>query len=188
MMSVTSDFNSRGQSVEPEHPVRIFLDLDGVIADFAQHAAAQGKRKSNGWLNYPELDQEWWTTIPAYKGAKKFYRELCRRGPVKFLTATPPASGFPSYSGKAAWVMKFCGGGTKGLKDLIISPRADKCLLAGPGRILIDDKAENIAEWNRAGGIGIHHTGDFADTLRRLDEALSVLNPGLKNRDPNLRM
>ncbi|MBU6475099.1 MAG: hypothetical protein KGQ70_03960, partial [Alphaproteobacteria bacterium] len=39
--------------------------------------------------------------------------------------------------------------------------------------ILIDDSEKNIKEWEEAGGIGIHHKGDFAETLEELRKAIA---------------
>ena len=40
---------------------------------------------------------------------------------------------------------------------------------AGENRILIDDTAKNIADWEAAGGIGILHT-DASSTIAKLKE------------------
>lgn len=176
-MSKILAFKDAASPQTSETDIRIFLDLDGVIADFDSHTKAHDKRWTNGWIKYKELDTAWWVSMPSFDGAKDFYDQLVLRAPTKFLTASPPTSGSDPYSAKATWVMNFAERDHHALKDLILCSRADKCLMAGPKRILIDDKAENIAEWVAAGGIGIHHKGNFADTLRRLDVELAKLKP-----------
>lgn len=148
--------------------VVIFLDLDGVIADFEKHAHDHGKMKPSGTPDWDSLDREWWTTIPMFKGAKDFCRELKKAAPVKFLTA--PTLSPDCFGGKAEWIKNNFG--KWALRDLIICSGDDKELLAGPGRILIDDRLKNVMAWQQAGGIGILHQGDFERTLARTKDVL----------------
>jgi hypothetical protein len=69
------------------------------------------------------------------------------------------------------------------LQDMIICPSSDKHYLARPNHILIDDRIKNVTEWAEAGGIGIHHTGDFRETMQKLKAAL-VANPHLMHSLP----
>lgn len=69
-------FNSRGAGTKTPDDIVIFLDLDGVIADFDSHLHAEGKAKEDGSPKWNELDLAWWTGIPVYHGAKKFYHDL----------------------------------------------------------------------------------------------------------------
>lgn len=158
----------------------IFLDLDGVMADFDLHAEEQGKRTDNGKVKWDELDRQWWVTMPACKGAKGFYDAAKKIGIVKFLTS--PGLHADSFSGKADWVQKFVPESGKFiLRDLIICPSKDKQYLAKPNHILVDDRESNIKEWIAAGGIGIHHKGDFRETLKALElavEKLTITKPG----------
>ena len=52
-------------------------------------------------------------------------------------------------------------------KSLLLYPRHEKQLFAGENRILIDDLAKTIDEWNAKGGIGILHTST-ANTIKEL--------------------
>lgn len=159
----------------------IYFDIDGVLGDFDSHAQARGKIKPDGRVNYDALDEEWWTSMPACDGAADALIAARKLAPtVRFLTGPVPS---PScYSGKAKWVMKFepeLKGRFNALANLIICPAADKALLAGPQRVLIDDNADNIAAWNAAGGVGIHHTGDWGRTMASLRAAVgSMQQPG----------
>lgn len=154
-------------------PAQIFLDIDGVIGDFEKHMHAHGKAKADGSPKWEELDMEWWKSMPAFEGARTFYEELRAIAPVRFLTAPIPKT--DSFGGKAEWVQSFLPErGRFALLDLIICRAVDKPLLARPHHILIDDRIKNITEWEEAGGIGIHHTGDYAETLKKLKEALDA--------------
>jgi hypothetical protein len=54
-------------------------------------------------------------------------------------------------------------------KSLLLYPRHEKQNFSGENKILIDDMANTIEEWNAKGGIGIHHTST-ADTIKQLKE------------------
>lgn len=155
----------------------IYFDIDGVLGNFDGHAAERGKLKPDGRVNYEALDEEWWANMPSYPEAGAAVVEARKLAPtVRFLTGPIPS---PScYSGKAKWLMGFepeLKGRFNVLANLIICPAADKALLAGPMRILIDDNADNIAAWNAAGGVGIHHNGDMQKTMVKLRAVVGSL-------------
>jgi len=158
----------------PGNQIYIFFDLDGVLADFDRHAREQNKYTEDGKVKWGELDHQWWATMPAFFGAKKFYSAVRKLGKVKFLTA--PVLGADCFSGKAEWVQKFASRrGKYALMDLIICPAKDKYFLASPNHILVDDREKNIKEWVAAGGIGVLHKGDFAATLKALELAVEKM-------------
>ncbi|MBU6476207.1 MAG: hypothetical protein KGL10_02990 [Alphaproteobacteria bacterium] len=154
----------------------IFFDMDGVVADFLGHAARENKVGPDGNCKFDEMDEAWWAGIPAFPGARDFYDAACALARTRFLSG--PALNPECFSGKALWVMDFVPERGKSiLGDLVICRSESKCLLAAPNRILIDDNDLNIAEWAAAGGIGIQHKGDYAETLKELKTAIAVLAP-----------
>jgi hypothetical protein len=168
--------------------IHIFIDLDGVLADFDAHARAHGKYTSDGRTKWDELDYQWWSTMPVYPGAKAFYDAALKLGEVRFLSA--PAANEGCFSGKAHWVQGFLPEhGKFAMKELIICAARDKHYLAGANRILIDDRQNNIKDWVDAGGIGIHHNGDFMATLQKLQDVLKTIaaapKPQQKPRRPS---
>ncbi len=169
----------------PQQPL-IFLDLDGVLADFEGHARLENKYKPDGKVNYDALDYEWYVTMPAYKGARQFYDDVRKLGFTRFLTG--PVLSEDCYAGKAHWVQDFVPERGKFiLEDLIICDSENKFLVGAPGRILVDDRIANIKAWEAAGGTGILHNGDFKDTLKRLKDAVAKLNapaPIIKKTGP----
>ncbi len=159
----------------------IYLDMDGVFTrweDYADAAAkAQGIPADKLSDFYHTLDEDWWATIPAYDGARAFYDSVKAIGPsrVKFLTGVKLNPG--CFSGKAIWLQNFIPErGLSIMRDYLPCSSGDKDLQSQPGRILVDDRIENITAWEKKGGTGIHHKGDYADTLRRLQEAVARLN------------
>jgi hypothetical protein len=164
--------------------IHIFLDLDGVLADFDLHAANENKRNDDGTLKYDALDREWYRSMPAFEGAREFYDAAKKLAITKFLTG--PVLSSDCFSGKADWVETFTGEGKPALKKLIICASQDKHFLAAPNRILVDDREENIKDWIAAGGIGILHKGDFDETMKALQQAIAPA-PGNAPRPPGFR-
>lgn len=161
----------------PQAPVKkieIFIDMDGVLSDFDAHAKAHDKFDATGKPKWDLLDQNWWKTMPVFAGALEFYNDMRKLGATRILTAPVPV--VDSFAGKAEWTLNFRPeSGRFALLDLCIVRASDKNLMAAPGRILIDDREKNIKEWVEAGGIGILHKGDFADTKKRVEEAIAAL-------------
>jgi hypothetical protein len=156
-----------------KNPIRIFLDLDGVLADFEGELPAD-KYTADGHVKWDEFDHEWWAKQPICPGAKEFYDAAKKMGKVKFLTA--PMLNVDSYTGKVEWIQNFVPERGKFiLRDMILCPARDKFLLARPDRILVDDREKNIAQWTAAGGIGILHKGDFKATMKALELAVEKL-------------
>lgn len=149
----------------------IFLDLDGVMADFDLHLKTEGKREENGKTKWDALDEAWWTTMPPVSGARDFYDTVKSLATVKFLTA--PVLSEECFSGKAIWIQRFLPEkGKNALLDLIICPSKDKHFLAKSNHILVDDRQNNVDDWNKAGGIGILFDGDFSAVLKQIETVM----------------
>lgn len=152
----------------------VFFDIDGVLGDFDRHLDAHGLRAPDGNPRWDALALSWWQTMPHVAGAQDFFMRVAAKLPTRFLTA--PTLSADCFAGKAAWAQTFLPHEGKGaLKRLMIAAGPDKAYLAGPTRILIDDREKNIREWVAAGGIGIHFTGDFAAVERALCAAVEGL-------------
>lgn len=155
----------------------IFLDMDGVVADFDAYAEKIVGYSTAGGKRYPLED---WAKISANP---RFYYELdacpwanplvdaCveSAADVKFLTAIPKANDVPwCFSDKIRWAQERW-------PDIPVwfGPYShDKHHHCRSSDILIDDRADNIDDWNRAGGQGILFQGDVVDTIKKLKEAI----------------
>jgi len=153
--------------------IAIFLDMDGVISDFDSHYKNSGFVKTDGTPDYKRMnDVCYYADMPVYKGAREFYDALQNIAPVRILTA--PITHSECFAGKAEWLMKFLPERKNGvLKDIIIMASQDKHLVAAAGRILIDDRKSNVDAWRKAGGIAIHHTGDFEASMEMLKKEIA---------------
>lgn len=151
----------------------LFLDLDGVMADF------DGAFEPMFGFDHREAgDEKMWAAINEYgtyfrdlppcPDALAFYNLLTdTRGiePV-ILTACPLSDFHGVAEQKRGWVREHLGDDV----PIVFSPgsKSKPLYMHRPGDILIDDFEANIRRWKKAGGVGIHHTGDFVSTLTTL--------------------
>jgi 5'(3')-deoxyribonucleotidase len=160
----------------------IFLDMDGVVADFDTFAEELLGREigwgdttqdlsAEEWLRLASVDRLYYQ-LPLMPDATKlvaYVKSLSTRFQIGFLTAIPRRTTIPSArADKQAWVDKYFPG-----MRMDIGPFShDKHKWCSPGDILVDDRPSNIREWNAAGGIAIYHTGDVNATIKRLNEVI----------------
>ena len=151
-------------------PFKIYLDIDGVAADFEG-----GFKEITG--KYPsQVEKKFlWKTI---NSDKNFFYDLdVMRGFMNLwdlVEDTEPSflTGLPgSSSGKEAkikWVNKHFPG-----TEVIVVPKKEKRKWAASNHILIDDTMSNIIEWKADGGIGIYHeVFNFHSTISELKDIL----------------
>ena len=155
----------------------IFLDGDGVVADFDKGAAKAMDRPFGGRLDNNKITQDdwgvimktpkFWLNLPVLSDGIRVYKFI-KKYRINILSAAP--GGYPGAAEeKTKWVKKHLGS-ISGKVHIV--KRADKIKFAianGIPNILIDDFDKNIREWETAGGIGIHHTSAKM-TIKRLKE------------------
>jgi 5'(3')-deoxyribonucleotidase len=160
----------------------IFLDMDGVVADWEARAAQLVGYSIDSDTRYPDedwaklqADDHFYRHLPLCPGAEQLVSTALELGhersmPVYFLTALPHKNDMPwSIWDKTQWAMQHFPG-----VPVWFGPYSvDKYLRAGPGNILIDDRVSNINQWVNAGGIGIHHVGNIQKTIENLYNAVT---------------
>ena len=142
-----------------------YLDLDGVLVDFNKAACeilgVEYPPKKwhwhdgvpNGWnkLN-AACDSLFWESLDWAPNGHDILRTLTTYvKPENIYLLTTPMPNLDSASGKARWVHKHL----PAYDERLIITRAPKHLFAGPDRLLIDDRVENIHKFAHYGGEAI---------------------------------
>jgi 5'(3')-deoxyribonucleotidase len=152
----------------------LYLDMDGVVADFDKYAfKVVGAPPSGGiypddkWIKLAENER-------LYRDLDKMYYadelvEFCRefawnKYNLYFLTAIPKDNDMPwAFYDKVLWAQKYFPN-----IPVHFGPYSkDKYMHCTFGDILIDDRESNIDEWRAAGGIGILYK-NIEDTMEAL--------------------
>lgn len=170
-------------------PPHLYLDMDGVQADFfTAWAQAFGKNRykeigdrpareaSIDLLNQrgPEFIEEFFASLPVLPGGLRLVRWL-RANSIPFTVLSAPLRGNhdASIAGKRVWLDRHNPGtaGTAiftGMKERFANR-------GGVPAVLVDDHKKYIDRWNEAGGIALlyrEHSVD--DVVRQLAEIYRV--------------
>lgn len=155
----------------------IYVDLDGVIFDFDQHA--EKLLKTNNIYKYEFVwgankfweglnkDTQFFNNIPLMSDAKHLWAKINHLDPV-ILTALPRDNAERVDAQKRQAVRRHLGE-----VKVVTCPTKDKPNYCKPGDILIDDRAVNRDAWLAAGGTYIIHTS-AVNTLTTLT-ALGII-------------
>lgn len=168
------------QQDQNNQPYEIFVDMDGVLADF-ERGISEGmgepldqerydrdsKYRSRMWKwvkQYSENGGKLWLELPLMPDAMTLWNYVKKYNP-QILTA----QGNPAYGAepqKRQWIANKFG---SNVNVIVTRKSSEKAQYAAPNRILIDDREKAIGPWREAGGIGILHK-NAADTIRQLKE------------------
>ena len=160
--------------VSNEDLPEIYCDLDEVLVDFRRGAdAAVGgdfvkMDKDERW-NRVNQTKGFWANLGWKPNAKRLHDFIIRYNPhvLSAYSGRDPAS----RTGKMKWVKKNTGF-KRGNVHLVLREQKKSYAKTKEEKpnVLIDDYDKNIREWEKAGGIGIHHTnvGKTLSELKRL--------------------
>jgi 5'(3')-deoxyribonucleotidase len=155
----------------------LYLDMDGVVADFDEYAArtlgippSQGIYPNEVWYKLATNSRLYRDLVKTpYADELVFQCSIIAKQQgyeLKFLTAVPKGNDVPwAFYDKVIWAQKYF----PGIPVMFGPFSKDKYIHCRPGDILIDDRTSNIEEWRVAGGLGILHR-DFNDTLAQLSK------------------
>lgn len=158
---------------------QLFLDLDGVLADFdtaAQKLFGMPPHKAEESLGAREFWRRihhvgtFYRDLPLMPDARKLFQAVAHLHPM-ILTGVPV--GGWAEDQKVNWVAEHFPGVP------IITCRAKEKFLhiKHPGDVLVDDMLKYQHLWEQAGGVFVHHVSAI-ETLRRLKElGLDVHQP-----------
>ncbi len=162
----------------------IYLDMDGVVADWEAGAAEiVGYYSEYPEKPYPQTDwekirshQRIFRDLPKMKRAdemvelaRKFRDELDWK--LLFLTAVPHYNDIHwAYYDKVMWAHER-------YPDIPVhfGPFSqDKKNHANPGDILVDDRFDNCNSWREVGGIAVRVTKYYSEALKELNELFNT--------------
>ena len=149
-------------------PLELFLDLDGVFANFDLRVfELTGKwpheLASREMWKAVDRDEGFFLNLAFMPGAETLWAYAKQYRPT-FLTGAPSRP--VTHDHKRTWVAEKFGSEWR----VIVLPSKDKQIHAHPTAILVDDRDDNIQRWVDAGGIGILHDGDVQATIGRLEQ------------------
>ncbi|HET8726798.1 MAG TPA: hypothetical protein VFO41_04720 [Alphaproteobacteria bacterium] len=136
--------------------MKLFLDLDGVLADFDRGVeAVTGKRPDQ--LRTKEMwralsqEPDFFGSLEMMTDAQVLW-EFCEPHRPTILTGLPHGSWAPEQ--KRRWVANMLGAHIR----VITCMSREKHRHAGPGHVLVDDRESAREPWERGGGTFILHT------------------------------
>lgn len=146
----------------------LFLDLDGVLADFDRGVwEVTGKRperlpRKALWAALARAPGFFETL--AFMADPEILWRFCAPHRPTILTGLPLGAWAPEQ--KRRWVARMLGAHV----PIITCMARDKPSYAGPGRVLVDDRASVRASWESQGGTFVHHVSAEASiaALRRI--------------------
>jgi len=151
----------------------VYLDMDGVLADFFTEYAKLAGVQNGSYRDIPPakvdptLDKmigtDFFARLPMFPTAPQLVAMTVKQFGKYHICSSPLRGDFKnSEHFKRVWIQKH-------LKpqptDIIITPNKAKYATQADGtpNILIDDRGSNISSWEAAGGIGIKYQADEDD-------------------------
>lgn len=170
----------RASDLELPKGMKIYLDMDGVLANFFEEYA-----KLAGVKHYrdvppakvdPTLDKmvgtDFFARLPKFPIADKIVDLAVQTAGGYGIISSPLRGDFAnSEKHKRDWLRKHL---NPQPQEIFITPRKEKHAVNADGvpNVLIDDRGSNISAWENAGGIGIKFQAD--------EDGLKTILNGLK--------
>jgi 5'-nucleotidase len=154
---------------------RLYLDLDGVMADFDKYfldtfGIQSSKLDDASLWKFINGHGNFFLNLPLMPGALEMFRSIEHLNPT-ILTACPKSNYAAAAVQKRQWVYKHLS------QDVTVIPMMggkNKCLfMHAPGDILIDDFEKNCIPWRERGGFAILHK-NFESTKKQLNLLLDA--------------
>lgn len=168
--------------------MNIYFDMDGVLADFdaatgnakdlnhptSELSPEKQAEKNQFWLNI-EQNHTFWADLPVMENIKDLLNVAKSKGEIFVLSKIPGAKHFVTgqdyvdfvASEKRKWILKNLGNFFDCEHIIICDADKGKLIQPSVNDILIDDRPENIIEWQLCGGRGIVFMNSI-DTIKEL--------------------
>ena len=170
-----------GRLREDESEYKVYLDMDGVLADFDQRFRDLSGMEPSEFENkygrkafWDLIDEEhkikFWVGIKPMDGASALV-DAVKDYDYELLTS--PSAKKQSYLGKILWVKNHTGDVFPSKPRINFKKAKEKHLVKpqlAKTDILIDDREDTIGRWNTAGGTGIVYKsiGQILNDLKKL--------------------
>jgi len=170
-----------GQLNEKESEYKVYLDMDGVLADFDQRFRDLSGMQPRDFENkygrkafWNLIDEEhkikFWVGIKPMDGAAALVNAV---KDYNYELLTSPSAKKQSYLGKILWVRNNTGNVFPSKPRINFKKAKEKHLVKpqlSQTDILIDDREDTIGRWNSAGGTGIVYKsiGQVLSDLKKL--------------------
>lgn len=153
---------------------KIYIDMDGVLADFDKMKELIAKDRpeilddKEGLWEVVNSIEHFYYDLPLCPWANELMGFLQYLDvPLCILTALPRRREIKNAEpDKRLWVKDFVDRNIEFRIGPYAIDKQNHC--QGPGDVLIDDNAQNIAQWNAKGGHGILFTGDIQACFRQV--------------------
>lgn len=143
--------------------MKVFLDLDGVLADFVASATSvlgappteyEAEHGTNAYWAKLRAVPDFYATLPLMPDADALWRGVIS------LTGCEPIilTGVPKWETATRQKLAWAEGHFPTAAKVITCAARDKARYALPGDVLIDDRPTYIDHWRAAGGVFIVHT------------------------------
>ncbi|CAK9098582.1 Pectin acetylesterase 3 [Durusdinium trenchii] len=171
-----------GTRVQEQPRVQLFVDLDGVLADFERGVRElTGKTPeqlgvSHMWRSVEQANG-FFSRLSWMPGAQEMWHTHLRPLRPTILSGVPMSTTRWAEKQKLEWCKRHLGHEV----PVILCATRDKALYSGPGRILIDDRERTRRPWEAAGGAFVlykHAAGAVAELTRQV--ALQGTQPELQ--------
>jgi len=166
---------------EKQNGMTVYIDMDGVIADFfTAFAAANGKKH---WKEIEDVETkindlaktDFFNTLDLYPTSKALVELVKEYAGDDWGICSSPLRGDHKNSSywKKVWLNDKGFVPPKSENLILTNNKAKYAIKNGIPNILIDDKPVNIANWVAKGGIGIRYQAD-EDTLDHVKKGLTA--------------
>ena len=170
----------------------VYVDMDGVIADFFTEYAKLAGIESGNYRDIPPaktdptlnkmVGTDFFARLPKIPSADQLISMVVKLYGHYHICSSPLRGDFEnSEKWKRVWIEKHL---NPQPKDIIITPNKAKYAKQADGtpNILIDDRGSNISAWEQAGGIGIKYQAD-EDSLQKVVDGFTRARKIMKGEE-----
>ena len=170
----------------------VYLDMDGVLADFFTEYARLAGIKSGNYREIPPaktdptlqkmIGTDFFARLPKLRNADELVHMTVKLFGRYHICSSPLRGDHEgSEKWKRVWIQKHL---KPAPVDIVITPNKAKWAKQTDGtpNILIDDRGSNISAWEAAGGIGIKYQAD-EDSLQTIVDGFTRARKILKGEE-----